>query len=75
MRRLLFALIVPCNQLWYDHEYEKIIKQALNTPLKCIEHYCGVNDPEIFNVRNKAIWILRKKCDGQRSTYEMEREY
>lgn len=51
-----------CNQGTYDQVYKAIIMQALNADFS----------PEMFEERNSTIELLRKLCNGQMSTYEMD---
>lgn len=65
MKKLFFLTLVvlTCNQKVYDQIYDTIIQRAMDEtrwePAK-----------RIYTQRNDAIELLRKLCNGQKSTWE-----
>jgi hypothetical protein len=58
----ILLLVVACNQLVYDSIYYEMMHRAMKGPLtrnKLMERY-------------NAIQVLRKLCNGQKSTWEKE---
>lgn len=59
--KILILVLAVCNQLIYDQIYVAILLNTLEKP---------VLNKEILSARNNAIEMLRKLCNGQRSSYE-----
>jgi len=64
MKKLLIALVLcSCNQHIYDLIYSQIITVAMKEK----------EDERAFRERNAAIENLRALCNGQRSTFELDK--
>jgi len=65
MKKIVFItlVILACNQKIYDQIYDTIVQRAL-------DEIRWEPEKKVFTERNDAIELLRKLCNGQKSTYE-----
>lgn len=62
MKLLILTIVLTCNQVVYDQIYYSVVANTLKTKVS----------KKDMDIRNNTIEMLRKLCNGQRSSYERD---